>query len=81
MFEVGVYDAKTNLSAIIRRIQQGEECIITQRGKPVVRMVAAKAQSKEEITQAFDNLRDALKMIKPAKDWQELKEMIEEGRR
>lgn len=81
MFEVGVYEAKANFSAIIRRIQQGEACVITQRGKPVVRMESAAHQHKDEIKQSFDRLERSLAKVKLAKNWSDLKATIEEGRK
>jgi prevent-host-death family protein len=38
--EVGVRDLKNNLSRYLDRVQQGEEVIVTDRGKPVARLSA-----------------------------------------
>lgn len=35
MKEVGVYEAKTNLSALLRAVEEGEEVVITRFGKPI----------------------------------------------
>jgi prevent-host-death family protein len=37
--EVGVFEAKTNLSQLIERVQQGESIVITRHGAPVARLV------------------------------------------
>ena len=37
--EVGVHEAKTNLSELLRRVAAGEEVIITRGGTPVARLV------------------------------------------
>ncbi|GAB3431600.1 type II toxin-antitoxin system Phd/YefM family antitoxin [Actinophytocola sediminis] len=37
--EVGVHEAKTNLSALLRRVAAGEEIVISSGGKPVARLV------------------------------------------
>lgn len=37
--EVGIHEAKTNLSRLIRRVAAGEEITITRSGKPIARMV------------------------------------------
>jgi prevent-host-death family protein len=36
--EVGVRDLKNNLSRYLDRVQEGEEVIVTDRGKPVARL-------------------------------------------
>lgn len=38
--EVGVRDLKNNLSRYLNRVQQGEEVIVTDRGRPVARLSA-----------------------------------------
>lgn len=37
--EVGVFDAKTNLSQLIERVENGETIVITRHGAPVARLV------------------------------------------
>jgi prevent-host-death family protein len=39
MVEVGVHEAKTTLSALLRRVAAGEEITITSSGEPVARLV------------------------------------------
>lgn len=39
MDEVGVHEAKTTLSALLRRVVTGEEIIISSGGRPVARLV------------------------------------------
>ena len=38
--EVGVRDLKNNLSRYLGRVQDGEEVIVTDRGRPVARLAA-----------------------------------------
>ncbi len=38
--EVGVHEAKTTLSALLRRVAAGEDVVITRFGKPVAKIVA-----------------------------------------
>lgn len=40
MFEVGVHEAKTTLSSLLRRVATGEEITINSGGKPVAKLVA-----------------------------------------
>lgn len=37
--EVSVYEARNNLSRLIRRAQEGQETVITSHGRPVARLV------------------------------------------
>ena len=39
MIEVGVHEAKTNLSKLLRRVAAGEEVIIRRGGEPIARIV------------------------------------------
>ena len=39
MPEIGFFEAKTTLGALLDRVQRGEEIIITRHGKPVARLV------------------------------------------
>jgi len=61
MFEVGVYEAKAHLAEIIRRVEAGEECIITRRGKKAVRMINMQPPSKKK--NPWDELRKLGKSI------------------
>ncbi len=36
---VNIYDAKTQLSQLINRVEQGEEIVISRHGRPVARLV------------------------------------------
>lgn len=46
MDTVSLFDAKNRLSALIDRIEGGEEVTITRRGKPVARMVPIAPRAK-----------------------------------
>ena len=39
MISVGVREAKINLSKLLKRVMQGQEVIITDRGKPIGKIV------------------------------------------
>ncbi|HMD62770.1 MAG TPA: type II toxin-antitoxin system prevent-host-death family antitoxin [Stellaceae bacterium] len=41
MREVGAFEAKNRLGALLDRVEQGEEIVITRRGKPVAKLVPA----------------------------------------
>ena len=37
---INVYEAKTNLSKLLNRVEQGEEIVLGRGGRPVARLVA-----------------------------------------
>ena len=39
MQSVSIYEAKTHLSALIQAVERGEEIVITNRNRPVARLV------------------------------------------
>ena len=41
--EMGIREAKARLSQLLRDVQRGREWIITERGKPIARLVPASA--------------------------------------
>jgi len=41
MHEVGAFEAKNNLAALLDEVERGDEVLITRRGKPVARLVPA----------------------------------------
>jgi prevent-host-death family protein len=41
MAEVGMHEAKTQLSKLVERALEGEEIVVTRHGKPAVRLVPA----------------------------------------
>ncbi len=49
MTRVGVHEAKTNLSSLLRRVAAGEEIVITNGGEPAARLVPIVAAGKQRI--------------------------------
>lgn len=41
MLSVGVYEAKTHLPDLLKKVESGETVTIENRGKPVARLIAA----------------------------------------
>ena len=41
MDEIGAFEAKNKLSALLERVERGEEILITRRGKPIAKLVPA----------------------------------------
>lgn len=46
----GIREARQNLSKLIQAVKEGQDVIITDRGKPVARLVGPPCQSAREFT-------------------------------
>ncbi len=57
MIKVGAFEAKTQLSALLDKVEQGEDIIITRHGKPVARLVKAETASHDEIDAAIARIK------------------------
>ena len=62
--EVSIREMKNNLSKYLKRAQAGEEVIITDRGRPVARLVAAASQGDMTMEDAVARLRNS-SLIRP----------------
>jgi len=48
MDEIGTFDAKNKLSALLDKVESGEEIVITRRGRPVARLVPMTMEADRE---------------------------------
>jgi prevent-host-death family protein len=71
MAEIGMHEAKTQLSKLVERVEAGEEIVITRRGKPAARLVPERRgggfaslegawRGRVKIADDFDELPDDL---------------------
>jgi prevent-host-death family protein len=44
--EVGIRELRAHLSRYVKRVEAGEEIVVTDRGRPVARLVSADGRSK-----------------------------------
>jgi len=75
--EVGAYEAKTHLPALLERVSRGEEITITKHGKAIARLVPVAGANVAKRQAAIDRLMDFGKgrtLDVP------IKQLIEEGR-
>ena len=80
MHEVGVFEAKNRLTALLDEVEGGGEVLITRRGKPVARLVSAgPGFDRAKARRAADGLRAVSKGHTLGE--LSLKELIGEGRR
>jgi prevent-host-death family protein len=75
MPEVGTFEAKNKLSALLDRVEQGEEIVITRHGRPVAKLVPANGGvDRSQVQEALQRMRDrATQAGLGAFDWETLK--------
>jgi prevent-host-death family protein len=85
--EVGAFEAKNTLGALLDRVEGGEEIVITRHGKPVARLVPNVGRiDQSQARAAFQRIRErARNLQKPGAgekelDWDTLKKWRDEGR-
>jgi len=75
---VGIFEAKQRLSELVERASQGEEIVITWRGKERARIVSVSSKPRRSLKEIFDAFgRVRMKLPKGMT----VKGLIEEGRR
>lgn len=76
--DIGAYEAKTHLPALLERVARGEQFTITKHGRAIARLVPVARVGP-------DRRREAIKRLKEFREGQTLdvplKQLIGEGRR
>jgi prevent-host-death family protein len=76
--DIGAYEAKTHLPALLERVARGEQITITKHGRPIARLVPVEHVGP-------DRRREAIERLKRFREGQTLdvpvKQLISEGRR
>ena len=80
MREIGMFEAKTHLSALVDEVARGETILITKRGRAVARLTPPEAPDHRAAVAAAQTLRDLRKRIGWATT-EEILQMRDEGRR
>ena len=83
MIEIGSFEAKNKLSALLERAQKGEEIVITRRGRPVAKLVPFRGDDgRQRGRAAAQRIRDRARLTGRGRfDWEEWKQFRDEGRR
>ncbi|HVC56417.1 MAG TPA: type II toxin-antitoxin system prevent-host-death family antitoxin [Stellaceae bacterium] len=76
--EVGAYQAKTHLPALLERVARGEQITITKHGKPIARLVPVDGTDLERRREAVERLKG---FAKGRTLGVPIKQLIEAGRR
>ncbi len=79
MKEVGAFEAKNTLSALLDQVERGEEIVITRHGKEVARLVPPKgAINREAAREAARRIREMSRGV--TLGGVKIKDLIGEGR-
>ena len=79
MTEIGVFEAKTHLPRLLKRVEEGERFVITRHARPVAELIPYRAHDGETVRAAIDNLRDFRRTH--SLGGLSIRGLIEEGRR
>ena len=79
MPEIGAFEAKTQLSQLLQRVQAGERFVITRHNRPVAELIPFQPHDADKVRKAIEGI----KAFQAAHRLEGLsvREMIEEGRR
>ena len=81
MREIGAFEAKNTLGALLDRVQGGEEILITRHGKPVARLVPNSGGiDRAQALVAAKRIRARSSQLKVTFDWNLMKEDRDQGR-
>ena len=76
--EIGAYEAKTHLPALLQRVQRGEQFIITRHGRAIARLMPIGRSGPDRRREAVERL---MEFSKGRVLGVPVKQLIEEGRR
>jgi prevent-host-death family protein len=80
MQTVGAYEAKTNLSALLDKVSEGESFTITRHGIPVAVLTQSARFAHVNVEQTIAAITEQRKEFAGAFNGVNIKELIEEGR-
>lgn len=82
MIEIGAFEAKNTLSALLDRVEHGEEIVITRHGKPVALLVPNNGRlDRSQARAAIQRIRARVTQVTPEPfDWDALKTDRDAGR-
>jgi prevent-host-death family protein len=79
MSEIGVFEAKTHLPRLLKRVQAGERFVITRHERPVAELIPYRGVERDQVRTAIENLREFRES--QSLGGLSVRELIEEGRR
>ncbi|MCL1931140.1 MAG: type II toxin-antitoxin system prevent-host-death family antitoxin [Treponema sp.] len=79
--QIGAFEAKTHFSRIIDKAEQGEDFIITKRGKAVAKIIPFEKKPEMTWKEALESFRELRKLYRGEPGSFNIREAIEDGRR
>jgi len=80
--EIGAFEAKTHFSKILEKVENGDDFIITKRGKPVAKIIPfIKYSNPMTRKEAIEAMREMRKLYRGNPGDDNIKDLINEGRR
>ena len=79
MPEIGAFEAKTQLSQLLHRVQAGERFVITRHNRPVAELVPFQPHGADKVREAIDGMKAFQKTHRL--EGLSVRDMIEEGRK
>jgi prevent-host-death family protein len=81
MKEIGAFEAKNTLGALLDLVQNGEEIVITRHGKPVARLVPNSGRvDRSQVKAAIERIRARAGSVEYRFNWEELRADRDRGR-
>ena len=77
---IGAFEAKTHFSQIIEKAEQGQDFIITRRGKPVAKIVPFKQETVMNWDEILENFSKLRKNYRGKPGSFNIRKAVEEGR-
>ena len=78
--QIGAFEAKTHFSQILEKTEQGEDFIVTRRGKPVAKIIPFRQEPEMTFKEAVEGLKEMRKLYRGKSGDFNVREAIEEGR-
>ena len=78
MHTIGAFEAKTHFSALLKRVENGEQIVITKHGHPVAKLIPTTLIDQHKIRQTIQRLKELNLQSTLGLDWKALRD---EGRR
>jgi len=79
--QIGIFEAKTHLSQIINKVENGANFTVLKRGKPVAKIVPVEQEKEMTRKDAIEKLIEMRKHYRGKPGSFNVREAIEEGRR
>jgi prevent-host-death family protein len=79
--QIGAFEAKTYFSKIISETEQGNDFIVTRRGKAVARIIPFEKEPEMTFKEAVEQLAEMRKLYRGEPGSFDIRAAIEEGRK